>query len=83
MRLQELIHVHSLLFEIRAYLQREDDSFDGVFEAYTSQPVRPFHIHRPKGAHTEAITILLRGFDESISHTHPPPNDRLQMEIDP
>ncbi|ELY66858.1 UPF0058 family protein [Natrinema versiforme] len=69
---QELIHLHSLLLETREYLEREGNVPYGAFDSYDAQSTRPFHIHRQKDAHMNAIYLLLDGFDQSLQ-THPPP----------
>lgn len=70
--IQELIHIHALLLEVREYLDREGIVSARAFDAYDGQPVRPSHIHRQKDAHERAIDLLLAGLDQSI-RTHPPP----------
>ncbi|RZV08510.1 hypothetical protein BDK88_2580 [Natrinema hispanicum] len=69
---QELVHLHALLFELRAALEREGMVADDAFDAYEAQPVRPQHIHRSKEAHETAIGLLLDGLGQSV-RIHPPP----------
>ena len=82
MRKQELMHTHSLLFEIAEYFKQEDESAADLFDSYEAQSTRPEHIHRKKGAHTTAINHLLRGCVRFVrtSHQHrhtPAPDHRL------
>jgi len=72
-KIQELIHLHALLFEVREYLEQEGTVPPGAFDAYETQPVRPPHIHRRKEAHETAISLLLNGLDRSVK-AHPPPD---------
>ena len=74
--IQEFIHLHALLLEVRAYLEQEGNVPYGAFDSYDAQPVRPSHIHRQKGAHKNAIDLLLDGLEQSV-RTHPPPDHAL------
>jgi hypothetical protein len=58
MERQELIHIHALLFEVGAYLAKDESIPDGVFAHYKAQPTRPQDIHRGKDAHAAAIKHL-------------------------
>ena len=71
-KIQELIHLHALLFEVRDFLEQEGTVPSGAFDAYERQPVRPSHIHRRKEAHETAIGLLLNGLDRAMK-AHPPP----------
>ena len=75
-RIQELIHLHALLLEIRTYLERGGNVPYGAFNSYDAQPTRPSHIHRQKDAHKHAIDLLLGGFGQFVQ-THPPPDHAL------
>jgi len=75
-KIQELIHLHSLLFEIREHLEQEVNVPYGAFDSYDAQPVRPSHIHRQKTAHKNAIDLLLGGLEQAVQ-THPPPDHAL------
>ncbi|MDJ1431214.1 UPF0058 family protein [Halostagnicola sp. A-GB9-2] len=81
MKIQELIHLHALLLEIRKYLEREGNVPYGAFDSYDTQPIRPSHIHRQKDAHKNAINLLLDGFEQFVQ-THPPPDHALLPKYD-
>lgn len=66
MRAQELVHLHGLLFEVRRYLEREDQVPPTAFVRYDANGVLPTHIHRGKEAHQRAIVLLLEGFATGI-----------------
>ena len=71
MKQQELMHLHSLLLEVRVFLDQTDDS-SAAFSRYDSQPVRPIHVHRRKAAQSKAITLLLDeldGYIDSLNST--------------
>ena len=61
---EELLHLHMLIFHIRMY-------FEGVTggeirtERYNSLDISPFHIHKDKKAHKDALLTLA---DEIVSH---------------
>ena len=71
-KIQELIHLHALLLEIREYLEREGNVPYDAFDPYDAQPIRPSHIHRQKDAHMNAIDLLLDGLDNSVQPQPPP-----------
>jgi hypothetical protein len=61
---EELLHLHMLMFHIKMY-------FEGITndeirtERYNSQKISPFHIHKDKKAHKDALLTL---GDEIVSH---------------
>jgi hypothetical protein len=75
-KIQELIHLHALLLEIREFLEQEGNVPYGAFDPYDAQPVRPSYIHRQKEAHKNAIDLLLGGLEQAVQ-THPPPDNPL------
>ena len=72
MKTQELIHIHALLLEARAFLEQEGTAPADAFDAYDAQPVRPTHIHRAKETHMRAINLLLDGLRRSVQTPAPP-----------
>jgi hypothetical protein len=65
---EELLHLHMLMFHIRRYF--EGITHDEILtERYNSLEISPFHIHKDKNAHREALFALA---DEIISHIHNP-----------
>lgn len=77
MTIQELIHLHALLLEVRTYLEREGMASASGFEGYDAQPVRPTHIHRRKEGHEKAIFLLVDDIVQSIQR-NPPPERAVQ-----
>lgn len=79
MRQQELIHLHSLLTEIRQYIEATEDVPADAFDAYNSQAVSPVAVHRRKDNHQDAVFLLLDGLHAAISdHSSTP--DRQSTE---
>jgi hypothetical protein len=65
---EELLHLHMLMFDIRRYF--EGITHDEILtERYNSLEISPFHIHKDKQAHREALLTL---GDEIISHIQNP-----------
>lgn len=66
MQKKELLHLHMLLFTLRRY-------FEGITgheiltERYNSLAITPFHIHKDRDAHTDALFTL---GNELVSHIH-------------
>ncbi len=63
MRKQELIHLHSLLVQIRTVLTSNYDPPDGAFAEYERHGVHPRAIYARKDAHHQAITHLTDGIE--------------------
>ncbi|MDY6764695.1 MAG: UPF0058 family protein [Halobacteria archaeon] len=58
MQKNELIHLHSLLVQIKKHVQEREDVDEDQFESYADLETRPVHIHKSKSAHKEAIFVL-------------------------
>ena len=56
MQKDELIQLHTLLAQIKKYLEAQDIDFD--FTEYQSLAISPVHIHRSKAEHKHAIFVL-------------------------
>ncbi|MFW5987575.1 MAG: UPF0058 family protein [Methanohalophilus sp.] len=56
MHKDELIQLHTLMAQIKRYL--EDQGVEHDFEDYNSLSISPVHIHRSKAEHKHAIFIL-------------------------
>lgn len=66
MKTQQYVHIHALLFELRAYFEREYGRSADAFANYDTQPVRPNHVHRGKQAHKSAVELLLSGLKHCL-----------------
>ncbi|MFB6284605.1 MAG: UPF0058 family protein [Halobacteria archaeon] len=58
MHKDELIHLHSLLVEIKKYFEDHEDANGAEFEDYESLNTSPVHIHKSKSEHKHAIFAL-------------------------
>ncbi|MEM2934365.1 MAG: UPF0058 family protein [Methanocellales archaeon] len=56
MHKEELIHLHSLLVQIKRYF--EQNGMGGDFSEYNALHISPLHIHRSKAEHKHAIFVL-------------------------
>lgn len=68
MQKEELLHLHQLMFTIRTYFEGITNK-EILTERYNSLEISPFHIHKDKQAHKEAL-LTLGG--EIVSHIHNP-----------
>jgi hypothetical protein len=68
MQKEELLHLHMLMFNLKRYFEGTG-TCEILTERYNSLQISPFHIHKDKHAHQEAILTLA---DEIISHIHKP-----------
>jgi hypothetical protein len=63
---EELLHLHLLMVHIRKHY--ENITHDEIpTERYDSLEISPFHIHKDKKAHRDAVLTL---GDEIVSHIH-------------
>lgn len=65
MHKDELIHIHSLLVQIRAFLTEQ--GYTTELTGYDSLKITPLHIHRSKADHKHAIFVLGNELATTIS----------------
>ena len=70
MHKDELIHLHSLLVEIKKYFEDHEDVDEEIFEDYTSLNTSPVHIHKSKSEHKHAIFALGEKLADKMSEKH-------------
>ena len=58
MHKDELIHLHSLLVEIKKYFEEQEDPEGEPFDDYEALDTSPVHIHKSKSEHKHAIFVL-------------------------
>ena len=68
MQKEELLHLHMLMFNLKRYFEGSSNN-EILTERYNSLEISPFHIHKDKHAHKEALLTLA---DKIISHIHKP-----------
>ncbi|MFP9192678.1 UPF0058 family protein [Natronosalvus vescus] len=66
MRKQELIHLHALTLEIRAYIVAHETIPADPFEQYDRYGVSPTSIHYSKTRHKESLQLLLEGLHRAL-----------------
>jgi len=66
---EELLHLHMLMIHIKKYCEGITNE-EIQTERYTSLGISPFHIHRAKNAHKDALLTLA---DEIVLHIHSRP----------
>lgn len=57
MHKDELIQMHTLLFQIKSYLEQAGTPTEN-FDEYKRMGVSPIHVHRSKHEHKKAIFVL-------------------------
>jgi hypothetical protein len=60
MNKNELIHLHSLLTEVREKMERENDIPDGYFNEYEELEITPEMVYVTKGEQKKAVVLLAR-----------------------
>ncbi len=66
MQKEELIHLHSLMAELKDYVDEKEDEIDADFEEYQTLETSPVHVHRSKSEHKHAIFVLGEELNESV-----------------
>ncbi|MDY6775554.1 UPF0058 family protein [Halorutilales archaeon Cl-col2-1] len=67
MHKDELIHLHSLMVEVRKYFEENENVEGNPFEDYDSLGTSPVHIHKSKSEHKHAIFVLGEQLAETMS----------------
>lgn len=67
MHKNELIQLHTLLCQIKSYLE-DEGAAGSVFEDYDKMGVAPTHVHRSKTDHKRAIFLLGKDLASMLSN---------------
>jgi hypothetical protein len=69
MHKDELIQMHTLLCQIKNYIETTDPSTaaTGTFPGYKSMNISPIHVHRSKTEHKKAIFTLGKEIADVLS----------------
>jgi len=67
MHKDELIHLHSLLVEIKEYFEEQESVEGELFKDYEALGTSPVHIHKSKSEHKHAIFVLGEELAENMS----------------
>ncbi|HEC94571.1 MAG TPA: UPF0058 family protein [Thermoplasmatales archaeon] len=81
MQKDELIQLHTLLIQLRAYIEEMCGNDGRSFKEYEELAVTPYHIYKSKREHTLAVFTLGKGIAQLLSHKGYPGFDKLSMRL--
>jgi len=76
---EELISLHSMLTEVKEYLQEQNPEAD--FSEYDLLEITPAHTHRSKMEHKYAIFILGNAIAKAMKEVDNPSADRMASRM--
>lgn len=79
MQKDELIQLHSLLCQVKRFLETEDEGADKTFEEYARLGVAPQHIHKSKMLHKKAVFLLGKEIAGVVAERLPPGPERERL----
>ncbi|HHI30566.1 metal-binding protein [Methanosarcinales archaeon ex4484_138] len=79
MHKEELIHLHTLMVQLKKYFEEERD---GSFSSYESLHISPVHVHRSKAEHKHAIFVLGTELAKTISKDDYSGTGRISMRME-
>ncbi len=78
MHKDELLQLHSLLCQVKRYLEDANLPLNDEFGEYESINVSPQHIHKSKTDHKKAVFLLGKGLSEVVMMDNPENRTRLR-----
>ncbi len=78
MHKDELLQLHSLLCQVKRYLEDANLPLNDEFGEYDSINVSPQHIHKSKTDHKKAVFLLGKGLSEVVMMDNPENRARLR-----
>ncbi len=66
MHKDELLQLHSLLCQVKRYMEDAGIPMNGEFQEYEDLQVSPQHIHKSKTDHKRAVFMLGKGLSEIV-----------------
>jgi hypothetical protein len=66
MHKDELLQLHSLLCQVKRYMEDAGIPMNGEFQEYEDMLVSPQHIHKSKTDHKRAVFMLGKGLTELV-----------------
>ena len=75
MQKDELIQLHTFLFQVRSHLEQSYKHNGSEFTAYEGLEITPYQVHKSKREHTLAVFTLSKGIAEILSH-----NDGIRFQ---
>jgi len=82
MQKDELIQLHTLLLQLRAYFEEAWGNDGHAFKEYEELAVNPHHVYKSKREHTLAVFTLGKGIAQLLSHKGYPGFDKLSARLD-
>jgi len=82
MQKDELIQLHTLMLQIKAYLEETCGNDGKSFKEYEELAVSPCQIYKSKREHTLAVFTLGKGIAQLLSHKGYPGFDKLSARLD-
>jgi hypothetical protein len=80
MQKDELIQLHSLLCQVKRFLETDDQSDAGKrFAEYANLGVAPQHIHKSKTLHKKAVFLLGKEIAGVVAQRLPPGPERDRL----
>ncbi|MEM0493241.1 MAG: UPF0058 family protein [Candidatus Thermoplasmatota archaeon] len=81
MQKDELIQIHTFLFQIRNHLEQTCKNNGHEFQDYEALAITPFQVHRSKREHTLAVFKLSKGIAELLSHNDGARFEKLSIRL--
>ncbi|MHB8634494.1 MAG: UPF0058 family protein [Thermoplasmatota archaeon] len=78
MHKDELLQLHSLLCQLKRYLDESGLPLQGEFAEYDALEVSPQHIHKSKTDHKRAVFLLGKGLSQVVMQGNPDHQARLR-----
>jgi len=78
MHKDELLQLHSLLCQMKRYLEDSGLPLRGEFREYDGLSISPQHIHKSKTDHKRAVFLLGKGLAEVVMQGNPDHQARLR-----
>ena len=68
MQKDELIQLHTFLFQVRSHLEQSCDNNGNEFLGYEDLEITPYQVHKSKREHALAVFKLSKGIADILSH---------------
>ncbi|HHH80055.1 MAG TPA: UPF0058 family protein [Thermoplasmatales archaeon] len=81
MQKDELIQLHTLMIQLRAYIEGTCGNDGSSFKEYEELDVTPYHIYKSKREHALAVFTLGKGIAQLLSHKGYPGFDKLSVRL--
>ena len=82
MQKDELIQLHTFLFQVRNHLGQICKNNDCEFVDYENLDITPSQVHKSKREHTLAVFTLSKGIAEILSHNDGMKFDKISTRLE-